>query len=300
MRVQYSESVLEYFKEIQPAIGPTVEGLRAPWKLFRYDRGEDRYYFEFPMGGGKRAYLSVTSFCSKSLPAPQLANWRGDVGNDFAEMYSAYTAAYGTFMHTQITEIMRTGRGNFEELKEQAFQEAHATGFKQGALEWQDKIVNDVASFMLFVKERNVEVIAAEIMVKSDKYELAGAVDLVCRMDFAKGRINAIVDLKSGQKGFWDSHRLQLHCYRSLWNEQFEEVFPVTHVFNWAPQNIRSKTQYKLENQTEHYFSESVEQRMAIAKTEGWIKPPGAVFELEGEFFVEAFNLSDHLTKKDI
>jgi hypothetical protein len=62
-------------------------------------------------------------------------------------------------------------------------------------------------------------------------------------------KINAIVDFKSGRHGFFPQHEAQLKMYERMWNENFPTV-PVTHVFNWSPDNWETTPAYKFKNQS--------------------------------------------------
>lgn len=290
----------DFFKEVFPEIAPRLTGIVSPIKLFRYDKGSDRYYYQ-RSGQVSKAYLSVTSFTSKSLPtSPFLTRWVGDLGNDAAEFMRDMKASYGTFMHIECLEILKKGGGSFEEISQRAFDQAMHGGYKTYAEQWMEDIVKDVLAFITFLKEKEVEVIAGEFPIASDKYLLGGCIDIICSLKFGHGRVNAILDLKSGRKGFWDSHQLQLACYKELWNEWFKDIFPVTHIFNFAPTDWRKEPKYKLENQTENPFSETVRDRMILARREGWIDPPTAHTMYVGSFELENFNLENHIVKISI
>lgn len=285
--------------EIHPALirGPKIE---AP-RLWRFDKAADRYYFKMQDGKAVRGYLSVTSFVSKSLGIGDgLFQWATNVGKDYAEAYAGMRAAYGTLMHEVIVDIMRSGEGDFYQLADIGLNVALDLGYKYAAEDWANDLPKDVAAFLTFAQEKEFELMAAEIPVSSDRYGLAGCIDMVGSMKFGRGRVNCIVDLKSGRKGFYDEHRLQLHAYRIIWNDLFSELHDVTHVFNWAPNNWKKKPTYKLENQTDHLFKNTIRQRLAIAEGEGWIKPPTGYFQLEGKFSIDAFDINEHLKMVEI
>jgi len=280
--------------EVSPEIKPQITGLESPTRLWRYDKGDERYYFEF-IGTDAIPYLSVTEFTKKSLPtSPFLIQWIASHGTEVARHVANCTAAYGTLLHKEITMLCRAGQVDFDELAQRAIDEAIDAGYNYKALSWASEIVKDVAGFLVFAEEKELEVIGSEIAISSRKHGLAGCVDLPCRIKFGKGKVNALIDLKSGRKGFWPEHELQLLAYKEIWNDLFSEVFEVTHVFNWSPTDWRKKPTYKLQNQTDSKFATSVIRRMEMAKLEGWIDPPRAHMEIKGVATLGKFNFEDH------
>lgn len=281
-----------FFEEILPEIAPRIEGLAPPFLLKRSDRGDDRYYFKV---GGSEAYLSMTSFCKKALPtSPELVRYVNDRGIDLSEFIRDEAADYGTFMHIVCVEVLKSGSGHLGEIQDMAREEAISRRYYGREEIWSSKIINDLLSFITFLKEKNVVPVAAEFPVASDEFGIAGMVDLPCELDFNGSRVKAIVDMKSGRKGFWPEHELQIHGYMTMWNDWFGSIYPVTHVFNWAPNNWRDSPTYKLKNQTKSAFASTIRQRMAIAKEEGWIKPPKSYTYYDGAFTLEDFDIDNH------
>jgi hypothetical protein len=281
-------------KEVRPEIEPKITGLESPTRLWRYDKGDERYYFEF-VGDMIIPFLSVTEFTKKSLPtSPFLIQWIASHGTDVARHVANCTAAYGTLLHKEITMLCKTGEVDFNALAQRAIDEAIDMGYDYKALDWSSEVVKDVAAFLVFAEEKELEVIGSEIAISSRKYGLAGCIDLPCRLKFGRGKVNAIIDIKSGRKGFWPEHELQLLTYREIWNDIFKEVFEVTHVFNWSPTDWREKPAYKFQNQTESAFVATVVARMGMAKAEGWINPPTGHMEIVGVAKLGAFKFDDH------
>lgn len=283
---------------IKPEIAP-IWGV--PYTLYRYDRSDDdRYYFRFE-GNTRHSYLSVTSFVSKSLGIGQtLADWMANVGKSHAKGYSQYRADYGTQMHIEIVEILRMGGGSFEDIVKRQIQICKDLGYGTHLTAWISEIRKDILSFLKFLQDKNVKVIFAELPVYSDKYGIAGSIDMGVEMDFNGGRVNALVDLKSGKKGFFEGHNLQLNIYKELWNDLFKTEFPVTHVFNWAPNAWRTSAKdpgewptYKLQNQT--YTKYSVLKRLELALEEGMVLPPDSHMEIQGAFLLDAYSVGDHI-----
>lgn len=285
----------DHLELITPEIMPRIEGIASPVLLYRYDKGADRYYYSFTEDGPK-GYLSVTSFVGKSLGiSRELYKWASGVGVEYANFYSKMRAAYGTQMHIEITEILKSGKGDFDQISRNAFMQANTLGYTTLAENWASDMVNDIASFVVFAKEKELDVIAAEFPICSEPYELAGCIDCVARVKFGKSKVNAIIDFKSGKKGFFESHEVQLHTYKTLWNDWYQDVFPVTHVFNWSPNNWKKEPTYKFKNQTNSSYADSVRNRIEICRMEGWVTPPTQHLEIHGAFDLENFELENHL-----
>ena len=296
IKSKYKESdLLELFKEVIPEV---IEGIEPSYRLYRYDRGDDRFYYQVT-GEDIKPYLSVTSFVSKSLPTSKyLIKWVGDLGNDMSD-HKAYVAAlYGTIYHIEIAKAVKEMSYDFRTIRK-VLQSSVPVHLYHLISRWEWQLKKDMAAFILFLQEKVVRVIACEIGVASDEYGLGGTIDLVCELKFGQGTVIAIVDFKSGKKGFWDSHELQLHCYKEIFNESFGALLEVTHVFNFAPNDWKKKPSYKLKNQTKSLFAESAIYRMPVALLEGWIVPPTNFYDITGvveniaEFSFDAHTIGD-------
>lgn len=299
---------VEFIQEVIPDM--VIDGIESPYRLFRYDKAEDRYYYRF-VGGEAIGYLSMTSYAGMALPTSKfLIDWIADNGQEQSEYIKNERANYGTLTHVILTEIGRSRQGSFDEIKRRAFEEAISLGYKYEAVEWQEGVLNDVISFLFFLKERNAKIIAAEFPICSDKYGLGGCIDWVLEFDFGRNtRVNAILDYKSGRKGFYDSHIFQLHGYKTVWNDIYGDIFPVTHVFNIAPvKNAKTaKTKYKLKNQTDETLSgetvpvkEWIEDQLLMAKKRGLVRPPVSHFDVTGEFDLDTFDINNHIVETKI
>src|SRR5690606_18783260 len=103
--------------------------------------------------------------------------------------------------------------------------------------EWHANAKRDVLALAQFIREHNVRPLGVEVCLASDEMGVAGTIDLPCKMTVmqdgdwgevyksgprkgetkitkAPVEVTAIVDFKSGMKGFWESHEIQLHLYR--------------------------------------------------------------------------------------
>ena len=257
-------------------VSPQFTNIVSPFQIKRIQSGGDRYYCTYKESEPK-FYLSVTSFTSKCLPNPYLSKWRGDLGNELADFKADLAAHYGTFMHIEIGDFIKNNTYNFDDADERVIDYLLCHNLSMKLIsEWVDKIHNDMLSFAAFCSKNEVQSIACEFPIVSDTAKVGGCIDYVVNMKFGAKRVNAIVDFKSGRKGFYESHELQLKIYREIWNETFGDILPVTHIFNWAPTDWKCGVpKFKLKNQDngnlicEHYLN--------LGLAHGFTKQPRAI-----------------------
>jgi len=137
-------------------------------------------------------------------------------------------------------------------------------------VEWVTKIRKDVLAFAQFVRDYNVKPLAVEIGLVHPDYHYAGCIDLPCVMTDPKTgeTFPAIVDFKSGRKGFWEEHELQLHLYKWMWNVNYPDA-QIERVFNFAPKDWRTdKPTYTLKEQTGSVNAAKLPHLLALASIE--------------------------------
>lgn len=247
--------------------------LTQPEPIYRLNSSGQRYYYDFDPNGEPRFYTSVTTLIQNTLPtSPHLIKWIADKGYDESKEFTKERANYGTFMHIQIAELLIEGHYDLDLLKDKLKSYIEEEKLPASLISWEEDLKKDILAFAQFIIDHNVKPLAIEIILTNPDYGYAGAIDLVCEMDISvKGywgelyktgvkagqpkettktvRTRAIVDFKSGKKGFFESHEIQLHAYMAMWEKHFEE-FPVDKVFNWSPKDWRSKPTYNLKDQT--------------------------------------------------
>ncbi len=132
----------------------------------------------------------------------------------------------------------------------------------------------DLLSFAQWMVDYNVKPLAIELMLKSDVYGVATPIDFICEMDevyegfsdsdFYKSgdkkgqpkstklrrRINAIIDFKSGQKNFYESHQMQLALNLLIFTENYPDI-PIHKLYNWSPKDWKSSPTYNFKDQTD-------------------------------------------------
>lgn len=268
------QTIIPPFVDVQPEQptgvfeiipGMTVEEMTAmffdektliepPYKVWQLNSKGHRYYYRYDDAGNPEFFPSVTTILSQTLPkAPHLINWIANKGIEEAERYKGERAAYGTFMHAAFEELLINRVYDLDGLKGKLKEYIEVYRLPDDFIYYADDLKKDVLAFAQFVLDYDVRPLAVEIALVHPYYKYAGMIDCPCTMRAKIGsddRINAIVDFKSGRKGFYEESEIQLGMYRDMWNVNFEQ-FPVTRIFNFSPKDWRKKPSYNLKEQTE-------------------------------------------------
>ena len=268
------QTIIPPFVEVQPEQptgvfeiipGMTVEEMTAmffdektliepPYKVWQLNSKGHRYYYRYDDNGNPEFFPSVTTILSQTLPkAPHLIQWIANKGIEEAERYKGERAAYGTFMHAAFEELLINRAYDLDGLKGKLKEYIEVYRLPDDFIYYADDLKKDVLAFAQFVLDYDVRPLAVEIALVHPYYKYAGMIDCPCTMLAKIGgdeRINAIVDFKSGRKGFYEESEIQLGMYRDMWNVNFEQ-FPVTRIFNFSPKDWRKKPSYNLKEQTE-------------------------------------------------
>ena len=248
--------------EIVP--GMTVEEMTAmffdektliepAYRVWQLNSKGHRYYYRYDDNGNPEFYPSVTTILSQTLPkAPYLVKWIADKGIEEAERYKGERAAYGTFMHAAFEELLINRTYNLDDLKGKLKEYIEVYRLPDDFIYYADDLKKDVLAFAQFVLDYDVRPLAVEISLVHPYYKYAGMIDCPCTMLAKIGsneRLNAIVDFKSGRKGFYEENEIQLGMYRDLWNINFPQL-PVDRIFNFSPKDWLKKPTYNLKEQT--------------------------------------------------
>lgn len=253
-------------------------------KLFRVDSPGYRYYYTVTPAGEPVFYLSVTSFTRSVLPESKfLTDWRVRLGKEESEEAARVAAAYGTFLHILIANFIREGyydhRETYTALDEYMVYEGIPMRF-YGL--WIEDLENDMLAFAQFCHDKEVKPLAIEFPIFGMD-GLAGMIDLPCSLLFNGKRVVALVDFKSGRKGFWDDHELQLVTYKRLWNGWFKGTdYEAAMIFNWAPNDWRKAPTYKLQNQTGSVQEQKFDHYHSIFKLDGNRTPSKTIKHFAG------------------
>lgn len=270
----------EQATEIAPGI--TVEEIRAvyfnadalkepAYRLFQLNSDGYRYYYRFNDAGKPEFYPSVTTLLKQVMPTPPaLLDWMIANGNDGSTEKRDLAAAYGTFMHGEFEKLIINRRYDFDSVPASMLAYMERENLREKVFaEWLPKIRKDVLAFAQFIKDWNVKPLAVEIGLYHPQFHYAGCLDLPCVMTDPKTGKSfvAIVDFKSGRKGFYEEHELQLHLYREMWNVHYPET-PVTRVFNFSPKDWRKSPTYNLKDQTDSANAKKLPYLLALATIE--------------------------------
>lgn len=270
----------EQATEIAP--GMTVEEIRAvyfnadalkepAYRLFQLNSDGHRYYYRFNDAGEPEFYPSVTTLLKQVMPtAPALLDWMIANGKDGSTEKRDLAAAYGTFMHGEFEKLIINRRYDFDSVPAALLAYMERENLPEKVFsEWLPKVRKDVLAFAQFIKDWNVKPLAVEIGLYHPKYHYAGCLDLPCIMTDPKtGKsFTALVDFKSGRKGFYEEHELQLHLYKDAWNCWYESM-PITRVFNFSPKDWRKAPSYNLKDQTDSVNAKKLPYLLALATIE--------------------------------
>ena len=265
--------------EILP--GMTVEEMKAmffdgaliepPYKVWQLNSKGHRYYYKYDENGTPEFYPSVTTILSQTMPqSPFLIKWIADKGIDEAERYKAERAAYGTFMHAQFEELIINRVYDLDGLKAKLKDYIDNNKLPADFIYYADDLKKDVLAFAQFVLDYDVKPLAVEIALVHPVYNYAGMIDLPCTMLEKPGsgeRINAIVDFKSGRKGFYEESEIQLHLYKMMWSDNFPDI-QIERVFNFSPKDWRKKPTYNLKDQTDSPNAKKIPYLLDLAAIE--------------------------------
>lgn len=245
--------------------------IEPPYKIWQLNSKGHRYYYRYDENGNPEFFPSVTTILSQTLPkSPFLIQWIANKGIEEAERYKGERAAYGTFMHAAFEELLINRAYDLDALKGKLKDYIEIHRLPDDFIYYADDLKKDVLAFAQFVLDYDVRPLAVEIALVHPYYKYAGMIDCPCTMlerIGGKNRINAIVDFKSGRKGFYEESEIQLHLYREMWNVNFEQ-FQINRVFNFSPKDWRKRPSYNLKDQTDSPNAKKIPALLDIAAIE--------------------------------
>lgn len=255
-------------------VKPLYSEIEHSRTLYRVDYDNGRHYYEVT-DGALKFYPSWTTVIKSVIRMNvELAKWYESMGWAAAEKYSAERAHYGTILHIILAEFSMQKELGMHRPAYVATSYAMSEKLDMSLVNgWHDDLRKDAIAFAQFCHDYNMRPIAVEIPLASTNCGVAGTIDLVCEIDVQekgfwgevyksgerKGEpketkrtktIRALIDIKSGRKGFHESGKYQLHGYKTMWEENFPDM-PIDAVFNWSPKDwTGSEPTYNFTDQT--------------------------------------------------
>lgn len=244
------------------------------YKVGRVNFGQGRSYIKIEQDGALaqpfRLYTSLTTSIAQSMPTPKaLEEWKFQHGKKESERLMKVAAHYGTMMHLEIGKFIKEGVYDLDQCDEVVQNFTSDENFWDAdCYQWPTKLKEDMLAFVQFYNDYKVIPLGLEYVLLSDKRGFGTPIDLVCLMTVSEkgywGEVyktgdrkgqpkettkevqkRAIINFKSGRKGFYETHGIQMECEKLLWDENFPES-PIDIAMNWAPAEWRSAPAYKI------------------------------------------------------
>lgn len=275
-----------------------MAGMIVRQKVFRVEIGAGRHY----RNEAGDTFKSITTFLDAVMPPNYfLKTWRESKIEELGTVQAATdfvkaTADFGTGLHIAVADFCRDGFVDWMKFEAWAFDYLIGMGLNgHGLNAGAEELTRDFAAIVQFLADYEVRVLAVEIPVFSaDGY--ATLIDLVVEMNAMKytektepekrKRIKAGINLKSGKKGFYETHLFQLIGERQAFNETYGHAvgFELVEVYNLAPTNWIKEPNYKAERQTDKIAEQGLDAQfdlfVQLAKCRGVLGKPSKNFTI--------------------
>lgn len=284
------------------------ELLKRPYEMYRLSTMKGaRIYFRELEDNSIRFYMGATS-ASRYLMTPHLLRWWADSeGYDARkqEMYDKATA--GSYFHSLIAQIAKGEEMSVKVIREsyKLYLVANEVTAKLHA-SFIDTMVKDVLSYLQWCEDYEVKPLAIEMPLCSDTIGVATLVDWVGVINDSKGNLNedgsikskrgrqpkherigvhsCIVDFKTGKKGTYETHIMQLQSNKEMFEENFPDIEPIKYYYNLSPKAWRIEPTYDFVNQTDKMNQDRYDALLTLARTdmEGILNRN--ILTIEGDF----------------
>lgn len=265
------------------------------YKVGRVNFGKGRSYIKIEADGQLespfRLYTSLTTSIAQSMPTPQaLEDWKFQHGKKEADRLMKVAAHYGTMMHVEIGRFIKEGVYDLDTVQEVVENYTSDENFwDNDCTQWAEKLKEDMLAFVQFYNDYEVVPLGLEYVLLSDKRGFGTPIDLVCLLTVeengfdhndpyksgprkgeprevkVKVQKRAIINFKSGRKGFYETHGIQMECERLLWDENFPES-PIDIAMNWAPADWKVNPTYKIKEWQGTTSNEEIEAILKLAQ----------------------------------
>lgn len=294
--------------------------LQRPYEMFRLSTMKGaRIYFRTLEDGQVRFYMGATS-ASRYLMTPFLLRWWADGKGYDAKMKEVYDkSCYGSFFHSTIANLAKGAELSVKTIRE-SFQEYLNANKVTETLhhKYLEEMVKDILSYMQWCEDFKVQPLAIELPLCSDTLGVATLVDFVGTIDDIKkdekgddkpqrgrkprmeklGLHSCIVDFKTGKKGSYETHIMQLQSNKELFTENFPTVQPVERFYNLSPKAWRTEPTYTFSNQTDKMNQDRYDALLTLSRTdlEGVLNRQITAIEGEMKFGTSAKSLIRRFT----
>ena len=208
------------------------------------------------------SYMSLTTFLGKTEvkdDTKYLDKWRNAMIDELSSVQAVdefveMTANYGTWLHVASGDLCKIGKVNWAHFDLDTYDWLLSKGFKGDVLlKAKSELTKDFASIIQFFHDYKVTVLAIEIPVFYKS--IATCIDFVVEMNTLPNRVigdcdrnRAIINLKSGKKGSFKNHHLQLLGELKAFNETYKMPFggQIKKVYNLAPKDWHTNPSYSL------------------------------------------------------
>lgn len=244
------------------------------YRVGRVNFGKGRSYIKIEADGTLaqpfKLYTSLTTSIAQSMPTPiQLEDWKFQHGKKEADRLMKVAAHYGTLMHIEIGRFIKERCYDLDAIDSIVEDYLSDESFWDDDCKWwNDKLREDILAFVQFFNDYEVVPLGLEYVLLSDERGFGTPIDLVClltvdekgewgelyksgerkgesKITVKRVQKRAIINFKSGRKGFYETHGIQMECEKLLWDENFPEA-PIDIAMNWAPSDWKTIPGYKI------------------------------------------------------
>lgn len=245
-------------------------------------KGGGRVYFTQEKKGGEiKIYNSGTTLIDvyKDANGEQaLHKWKVGLINEGRNPNEVVKERqdYGTILHLIYGNLLQGVTIDISKIKDFIVDLYKDLNMRKSYLETiannnEEEFQKDILAFLAWIKEYNIKPLAIELMLKSEKWKTATALDLVCEATIptkgfwgetyksgskkgeskeTKKDITSIilVDFKSGKKGFYDKNILQLLLSKEIFKENYPDI-ELGGLYNFAPSDWKTAPSFRFTNQ---------------------------------------------------
>jgi len=300
-----------FLKELEDTWVAIPSFLKFDLQRLQKTNSDQRLYF-LNNDPEERLFLNCTGFCDAVLPSSShLIDWRVEqadtLSREIADVRFRLATEYGSIFHICVAYIVRKIGENPENWKvsnisnlcediatQYLAQNCPAIPIKSFMDNYSHTLHKDVTCFCQFAIDYKLRVIASEFRVVDYDNFIAGTLDLAAQITVKGQTITYIIDFKSGKKGFYDKHALQLAFLMHAWNKMaklYGGMPTIERIANFAPKNYQKadKPTYSFEDQTDSLEVKCLPLYFELAKTKGIVKSktPKGIFWKDGKPYFE-------------